>query len=369
MSESLLLAAVEARRQSGKGLVRQFAEACALRLGHTRLGPSEYYFYRLFDAQLSAGQRSRFAGFRLERRLDDALNSKHWWALANDKLVFYQMLKSLGLGYPPLRAVFVPGRRRSSVTRFLGSADEIVEFCRSPGNYPMFMKPLHGSFGRGACSAVAYDAAEDAIRLGNGESWRVADAVREVMEPRCRGYLFQHLVEPHETLRERSGPTLSSARVVVLLTADKATVLRSTWKVPTGRNMVDNFIHGTSGNLLAQVEPESGQVRRVVRGIGLAQQEVVTHPDTGRPLTGFALPDWQQVRELCLEGATAFPGLRLQHWDVALGHGGPKALEMNVQGSLDLHQLSGWDGVFDEKLRQALHQAEHDGVAGRRRSR
>lgn len=365
MSDSLLASALAARRQSGKGLLRQFTEACALRLGSTKLGPSEYYFYRLFETRLSREQRSRFAGFRLERRLDDVLNSKTWWALANDKLLFYHTLDGLGIDYPPVRAAFVPVRRCSR-SALLSSADEITSFLRSPSSYPVFMKPLQGSYGRGARSAVGYDAARDTIRLGNGESWQLTEAVRDVMQPRCRGYLFQQLVEPHETLRERSGPTLSSARIVVLLSGNAATVLRCTWKVPTGRNMVDNFVHGMSGNLLAHVEPEYGEVRRVVRGVGLAQQEVLTHPDTGRPLTGFKLPDWRRVRELCLEGASAFPGLRLQHWDVALGQGGPKVLEMNVQGSLDLHQLSSSEGVFDDKLRQIMHDAEHS-VTGRRR--
>ena len=40
MSESLLAAAFEARRQSGKGVLRQLIEALALRLGTTRLAPS-----------------------------------------------------------------------------------------------------------------------------------------------------------------------------------------------------------------------------------------------------------------------------------------------------------------------------------------
>jgi hypothetical protein len=365
MSDSLLAAALAARRQSGKGLLRQLAEACALRLGSTRLGPTEYYFYRLFDTRLSRRERNQFAGFRLERRLDDVLNSRTWWALANDKLLFYQALDGLGIDYPPVRAAYVPVRRRSR-SLVLSSADEIASFLRSPASYPMFIKPLQGSYGRGACSAVGYDAARDTIRLGNGESWQLTEAVRDVMEPRCRGYLFQQLVETHETLRERSGPTLSSARVVVLLNGGAAKLLRCTWKVPTGRNMVDNFIHGKSGNLLAHVEPEDGEVQRVVRGVGLAQQEVLTHPDTGRPLTGFRLPDWRKVRDLCLDGASAFPGLRLQHWDVALGQGGPKALEMNVQGSLDLHQLSSSEGVFDDELRQCVHDAERNGT-GRRR--
>jgi hypothetical protein len=51
------------------------------------------------------------------------------------------------------------------------------------------------------------------------------------------------------------------------------------------------------------------------------------------------------------------PGLRLQHWDIALSVAGPVILEVNVEGSMDLHQLAGARGVWDAELREALRGA------------
>jgi hypothetical protein len=118
--------------------------------------------------------------------------------------------------------------------------------------------------------------------------------------------------------------------------------------------MSDNFMHGETGNLLAYVDPESGKVGRVITGVGTALKEVDRHPETGATIPGAMLPDWPRVKETCLTAGRCYPGLRFQHWDVALSRSGPQLLEVNVEGSLDLHQLAGGRGVLDEDLVRAL---------------
>jgi len=131
-------------------------------------------------------------------------------------------------------------------------------------------------------------------------------------------------------------------------------IFRCAWKVPAGLNMSDNFIHGEVGNLLALVNVDTGRVERIISGTGFELREVTEHPDTGQILLGMTLPDWAAVRALCLTAATAFPGLRLQSWDIALGAAGPVILEVNVQGSMDLHQLAGARGILEGVLTETL---------------
>ena len=57
---------------------------------------------------------------------------------------------------------------------------------------------------------------------------------------------------------------------------------------------------------------------------------------------------------MCLEAASAYPGLRLQNWDIAIGEKGPVILEVNVEGSMDLHQLAGGRGILDGALAEAM---------------
>jgi hypothetical protein len=85
---------------------------------------------------------------------------------------------------------------------------------------------------------------------------------------------------------------------------------------------------------------ETGVIGRVVTGVGAALRELTTHPETGAPLVGLALPDWQQAVQLCLRAASVLPGIRTQSWDIALTDAGPVVLEINYGGDLNLHQLA-----------------------------
>ena len=58
------------------------------------------------------------------------------------------------------------------------------------------------------------------------------------------------------------------------------------------------------------------------------------HPDTGQTLVGARFPQWPQAMALGLAAAVHFPGLRLQHWDVAFCSSGPVLMESHQLGAL-----------------------------------
>jgi hypothetical protein len=108
--------------------------------------------------------------------------------------------------------------------------------------------------------------------------------------------------------------------------------------------MADNYWE--PGNLIAPIDPESGIVGRTFTGLGLTIRHVDAHPDTGRLLPGFELPDWRRAVELCLNATSAIPKLPMQAWDVALTSRGPVLLEVNVNGGMRLPQLSAEAGLL-----------------------
>ncbi len=118
--------------------------------------------------------------------------------------------------------------------------------------------------------------------------------------------------------------------------------------------MVDNFRHGASGNLLASVNEMTGRVDRVVNGFGLNAREIERHPDSGRMLVGFQLPDWSSMLECCLEATRAFPGLVVQSWDVVPTLEGPLFIELNTFGDLDVLQLAHGYGIADDRWHRVV---------------
>jgi len=345
----------QAKARCGKGLLAQAVDIMRLRFGPGRLGASEYYYYGICDDErYSFAEKQEFVGWRGNARIDAILNDDDWRAVADDKLLFAHLMDGLGLPRPEIHAVYSPLGRSIGEAARLTTVSDALEYLRGPAPYPLFIKPIVGSYGRGALACTGYDPESDAVVLANGKRRRLADLATDFAFAPYHGMLFQELLEPHPEIARICGPRLSTVRVIMLMVDEQPVIHSAVWKVPVGDNMTDNFAHGEPGNLLGHADATSGRIVRVVRGTGFECQIATTHPDTGVSLTEISLPCWQDLIDLCTIAARALPGLGFQHWDLAFCPSGPVMLEVNVEGAVDLHQLAALAGALTPVLRNAM---------------
>ncbi len=284
--------------------------------------------------------RQRFTVLQLKKWLNEFLNDQHWHALANDKLAFDFMLRGLGLPVPALYAVYHAVGRHCGSVPCLSDPERLAEFLRNEMTYPFFCKPVWGSFGRHATLVSTLDSNSDRLVLDDGTLQSIDDFVRFVTSgPYGNHLMFQELLRPHSATEASCGRALTTMRIIVVLFKEGPEIVSARWRIPTGSNVTDNFAHGSTGNLLGFLDLASGVVTRILAGQGKHIVETRVHPLTGKRLVDTALPDWALVQDLCLNAATAFPGLRLQHWDVALTDSGPVLLEVNALGDMSLGEL------------------------------
>jgi hypothetical protein len=343
-----------ARQDAGKALLTQFHEIVALRRGAGKLDPDEYYQYRLYDdSRFTWSQKAEFLGRRLENGLVPVLGEDWWIGLAHDKLVTAAFLRGLGYPTPEIYGVYHPWRA-SGGARTLPTREALTSFLRGRGEQALVAKPVTGMWGRHVLAIRRYDPADDTVVLTNQSRLspeQVADRFDERADP--SGTLLQELLEPHPCLRELCGPRICSVRMVSLVDDAGPRLLSCVWKVATGASMADNYWE--PGNLIAPIEPDTGRVGRPFTGLGRDIQYVDRHPDTGRPLTGVVLPEWQTAVSLCLDATRCIPGIPMQAWDVALTSRGPVLLEVNVNGGMRLPQLAAGAGLYRGEFRTFLH--------------
>ncbi|MSP83511.1 MAG: hypothetical protein EXQ94_11445 [Alphaproteobacteria bacterium] len=339
----------QVRDRHGRSTRSQIGEIMRLAFGPGRVSPFEYFRYRLFDDRtFAAADKARFLGNALRIRYQSSYVARDWLAMTTDKVMFYAVLKGLDLPFPAARALYHPMRNFGTV-RALRDADALAAFLRDPGVYPLFAKPADGVGSAGVASLTRYDAEADQLVSADGRHTGVAAFVAELDPYLPRGYLFQERLQTHPSLAPPLGGRLSSLRCLVMIEDGRPVLLRTTWKIPTGSNVADNFWR--PGNLVAAVDPETGRVFRIVRGVGVDQGLVDDHPDTGARLNGLTLPAWDKVRALCLEAAAGFPGLWLQGWDIALTDRGPLPLEMEGDGGAQtLTQDAMGRGLLDDRF-------------------
>lgn len=351
------------KEQTGKGLLTQAREIYALRRYGGQCGVSDYYWYRLYDSDYLNGDGQRdFLGWRLQSAISDALNPRYAVLPAVDKITFALIAHAVGLPIAPVRACFKLAKQLpEDMGIHLKSVDQAAAFLRDRANYPMFGKPSFSQQGYGAASLSDYDPATDTIRLLDGEKITVPDFVRRLEQPidpryhkpQC-GYIFQHVLQlAPEIATLTQWPALCSVRVICLNGPDDVRPVRAIWKIATPPNYVDNFSLGAKGNMLADVDLKTGHIKRVVNAFWPHTALIDRHPTSGMSFEGFQLPGWDKVLEACRLGGTAFPLMKIHHWDFALTDRGPVILELNSIGATELAQVHG-NGLLTNETRQFL---------------
>lgn len=265
------------------------------------------------------------------------------------------MLAGLGLPVPRIHAILHRDRGGPNLPA-LRDRDSLARFLREQMPYPFFGKPISGSYSLGAAGVERYDPADDSLVLLNGGRVGVADYTESLFAAyetggryHVDGFMFQELLQPHPALRAICGsPTLSTIRVVLLVDDGEAALFRAAWKIPAGANRADNFWR--RGNLLAPIDVATGTVGEAVRGVGLEQERFSHHPDTGAAIAGAVLPDWPAFTHLAREATSAFPGLQMQGWDIALTDDGPRLIEVNGVGDYNLPQIAYGRGLLDDQF-------------------
>jgi hypothetical protein len=317
--------------------------------GPGKLTSDEYFYYRLYDPALSDAQRRGFVGKRAQADMHAACNDARWFAVADDKALFYTTMRGMGLPIPETIAAFAPGNR-AMPWPVLADEATLRRFLADPAHYPMFAKPIDGMYSIGALDLVGFDGG--AVRLGDGTHAAMNDLLRYVVELGKAGYLFQRRLRPHPDLAERFGGTVGAARLLVLIGPGGPVIESAVVKIPRLANVADNFWR--AGNMLGALDAGDGRILRAISGIGEDAREHDKHPDTGAAIVDLRLPDWTQARDACLRAAAAFPAIRTQSWDVALTADGPMLLEFNFGGDLNLHQLAHRRGALSERYVEHL---------------
>ena len=351
----LIRYATTVKRQNQKPYWRQLVEIARLATDTQRLSPSEYYELGVFDdTAYPAEQKPDCVGWRASARIDHALNHSYWRAAANDKLLNYALLQHYGFPIPRTQACYSPLGRHIGSEQRPHSRQELEDFLRTGMMFPAFIKPIHGSYGRDTFLLESFDTARDRFVEAHGKGVPLHDLVDICMNSQFSGMLFQECLRPHPHMRSLVGNTTSCVRVIVAVPPTGPKVHLAFWKIARAHNITDNFCMGETGNLLAWMNKESGTVERVVTGLWPGGQEVSQHPDTGQRLLDSTLPDWHKAMTMCLAAAVHFPGLRLQHWDVAFCDNGPVLMELNTEADLGVPQYLGQTPFIDATLRAML---------------
>ncbi len=326
----LLRRAGVAKERSGSSalsLVLRVARICR----RTGIRPGEVLELGLADPALPDEVVSGCFGKRALMSLQDRLNPRELVSLTEDKSEFYPRCESLGLPVPRTHAVVEPGggwvAGGAAPSGRAGWAAHLADAL--PDTF--VTKPALGVYGEAVTVWTRRPGGFADHRGRHRSAGELYDSL--VTHPRYARFVVQERLVSHpELFRLSASPYLQTARVVTLVDgAGRAHLLCALWKVIVGENAVDNYHHGTTGNLSANIAKETGLLGAAWRPApeGVGSVPVARHPITGVQFEGFQLPAWRELVELVLRCALLFQPLRTIGWDVALTAHGPVIVEGN----------------------------------------
>ena len=280
------------------------------------------------------------------RRLAQQVNDAKEQSTVADKLQFYEHCVRHQLPTVPILAVIDNNALPATSALRISTGNELMgRLFHYEG--PFFLKRLMGHSGKGSFTlemagdqlkfAGRYGSASDLIDYCRSQSGK---SLGYILQPRIR------LEKSLETIMSSNG--IGTVRAFTCLHEGRPRLLAACLKITVGENITDNFQHATSGNLAANIDTETGTLLtcRGPRMRGIPDIiDVPVHPERGRRIIGFALPEWQAAKSLVLEAATYTPGLTLLGWDVALTLGGPVLVEANARADADLIQVALGRGI------------------------
>ncbi|MFT6288259.1 MAG: hypothetical protein ACJA09_003018 [Alcanivorax sp.] len=303
-------------------------------------GPKDYLLFN-FHSKPFAAAKHYLAKDELEV-LQAAVNPEHERYVVADKLHYYLHCKEHSLPTPEILALtglYQFDIDLKSLPR-VTTVERLKDIVSQYGEGCYLLKPIDGSHGDGL---IRFELENGLLVMDGG---RLMTADKELQETLTLNtcFILQRFLRPHPQLKPiMPGASLGTARLVTLNHQGQISVIFGCIKIPAGNNVADNFVAGSMGNLLADVDLQTGTILKTY-GPDLDHpgvvREVSIHPDSGVIIPGFVFPHWNAMLDAVITGAQTIPQLGTIGWDIALTEDGPCLIEANSLYACDILQTA-----------------------------
>jgi len=324
-----------ASKASGRPINQMIKEAKQNHKWPGKMNLLDYVLHGLYN--LDKKQRKEFLSDWLHWPIHEFCKDEVWSEKTVDKWVCTNELEQAGIPTIPVLAVVDTTGAEYGDTPTIATTEQLDDFFAS-ATFPLFAKPnrLLGSFG-----AMRIDERDGDDLIVNGEREPLDSMITELMAD--VPYVVQHAVANHDDIAEFAD-ALATLRTVNMVENGSVRLERAVLKIPSAGNVADNLWR--AGNMVANVDPTTGVIDRVIKGKGPDLVELTEHPDTGTRLLGMQLPMWDQVVELNDRAASLFGAISYQSLDVGFTNDGPVVVEVNSGGSFSLPQQASGVGLL-----------------------
>ncbi len=153
--------------------------------------------------------------------------------------------------------------------------------------------------------------------------------------------VVEELIDQDQRIAQLHPQSVNTIRYATYLNGEQLHTIACFIKIGRGESVVDN---GGAGGFLAAIDEATGKI--TTSGKTEYGEVIEVHPDTGIPLIGFQIPEWEELLKLVKELPTVLPEQKYVGWDLALSETkGWVLVEGNSGGQFVGPQISKGQGI------------------------
>lgn len=252
--------------------------------------------------------------------------------VCNNKIAFAEILKQY-VRVPESYMIKNKGRL-SSFTSETMEYEDAYELLKKKGRY--FFKPYGKGKGTGVV-IMSYDE-EQGVPMIDFRPVSHDDFISYLRDR--DDWFLSEAMKQHKYLDEIYDKTVNTIRFITLKdpSTGKFKVFFAVQRIGTSETVpVDN---GSRGGLVANIDLDTG-VLSEARCLWNRNSYKV-HPDSGKPIEGVRIPNWQELKQDMLRLANRLPYMSFIAWDILITPEGHCIIEANTSSGVNIIQL--WGG-------------------------
>ena len=250
--------------------------------------------------------------------------------MLNNKVVFTQIVERY-CKTPEIYCVKKDKRLAGINGRVINGYDDLITLLHETGAF--VVKPVRAGKGKGVY-IVKY----------NGHGIILNDEPHTEAELKARlehdnEWLICAYAVQAEYLNKIYANSANTLRMIVLRSAETKEFELCFAVQRIGAAWTGAVDNGSRGGLVANVDIASGKMSHARTLHNLTVYE--THPDTGAPIEGVTIPNWDAIKAGVLDASRNFPYLDIIAWDILPTDEGFTVIEANTSSGVNIIQLWG----------------------------